>query len=309
MKLNELNKNYETIMNLDIKAKSIVEKINKNSDLYEFMIRHNGASVVIYDVEKVLKIMKDADDMNYKLIKTIGLLFKENIRTNDSTILNTVTNVAISIKSTEDMHFKLVKTLRDIETNLDELSKERNFVNFVRDKFYSSVLYYIDVYIKAIKTLTEAYNICANKILKSKSNNTKTTTTIQINNKPNDKWQTINKHGFSFNRMYVSAQNRLVRSSEYNAWINEMLCAMKNHNIKSLRSIGVNPHKPMKLDVEFKLVRGSDTDNPLKSFIDLLVRYYGLTDDNNFVDIHISRNPVWANSYSDGQIKFKITNI
>jgi Holliday junction resolvase RusA-like endonuclease len=73
--------------------------------------------------------------------------------------------------------------------------------------------------------------------------------------------------------------------------------------------MNINPNKPMKLEVEFKLVRGSDTDNPLKSFIDLLVRYYGLTDDNNFVDIHVSRNSVWAKDYSDGQIKFKISNI
>ena len=137
-----------------------------------------------------------------------------------------------------------------------------------------------------------------------------------VNNSTN--WQIINKHGLSVNKMYKENPYYnpfekdslpLTKTNEYKVWIKEALRAMEKTNIKPLRSMNINPNKPMKLEVEFKLVRGSDTDNPLKSFIDLLVRYYGLTDDNNFVDIHVTRNPIWANSYSDGQIKFKITNI
>jgi predicted RNase H-like nuclease (RuvC/YqgF family) len=157
---------------------------------------------------------------------------------------------------------------------------------------------------KITTTKIETPKIKANEIIKS------------VNNSTN--WQIINKHGLSVNKMYKENPYYnpfekdslpLTKTNEYKVWIKETLRAMEKTNIKSLRSMNVNPNKPMKLEVEFKLVRGSDTDNPLKSFIDLLVRYYGLTDDNNFVDIHISRNSVWAKDYSDGQIKFKISNI
>ena len=166
---------------------------------------------------------------------------------------------------------------------------------------------------KEIERLTKINNQLMDKIinhLKAKDILTnKTTETIKpaINDTCN--WLKIDAHGFSVNKMYTAISNGLVKSFEYDSWINKTLRTMKNSGMKSLRSMCVNPNKPMKLEVEFKLVRGSDTDNPLKSFIDLLVRYYGLTDDNNFVDIHVTRNPIWANSYSDGQIKFKISNI
>lgn len=122
-------------------------------------------------------------------------------------------------------------------------------------------------------------------------------------------WQTVNKHGFSINRMYTYSSNGVVRSSEYSKWISDALFVMKKANLKSLEEMNVDRNKPMRLDIEFKLMRGFDTDNPIKSFIDLLVRHYGLSDDNNFIKINVTRDLAYARSYSEGTIKFKISNI
>jgi Holliday junction resolvase RusA-like endonuclease len=135
---------------------------------------------------------------------------------------------------------------------------------------------------------------------------TTTTTKEQVK-----EWQVINKHGFSVNKMYTCSSDgkRLVCSLEYESWRIRMLHVMETSKLKSLEEMNVDPNKPMKIEIEFKLVRGSDTDNPIKSFLDTLVKYYGLKDDNNFMVINVSRDFTCANSYSDGRIKFRIENI
>lgn len=192
-----------------------------------------------------------------------------------------------------------------------DLERENEYLKSTNDQLMDKIINHLkakdiisDKKSTVTKIVTPTPKIKTNEIIKP------------VNNSTN--WQIINKHGLSVNKMYKENPYYnpfekdslpLTKTNEYKVWIKETLRAMEKTNIKSLRSINVNPNKPMKLEVEFKLVRGSDTDNPLKSFIDLLVRYYGLTDDNNFVDIHVTRNPIWANSYSDGKIKFRITNI
>lgn len=133
-------------------------------------------------------------------------------------------------------------------------------------------------------------------------------------------WQTINKHGFSVNKMYESNpnydprlnNNKLTKTHEYKVWQKDILRLMRISNIKSLKDLNVDPNKPMKIEIEFKLVKNSDTDNPVKAFVDTLVKYYGLTDDNNFYVINASRDLDCARGQEMGQggrIRFKITNI
>ena len=197
----------------------------------------------------------------------------------------------------------LLRANKNNDDNNIEFRKEIEQLTKINNQLMDKIINHLKAK-DIITNKTETPKIKANEIIKP------------VNNSTN--WQTINKHGFSVNKMYKENPYYnpfdkdslpLTKTNEYKVWIKETLRAMEKTNIKSLRSMNINPNKPMKLEVEFKLVRGSDTDNPLKSFIDLLVRYYGLTDDNNFVDINVSRNPVWAKDYSDGQIKFKISNI
>ena len=163
--------------------------------------------------------------------------------------------------------------------------------------------------VKSTKT-TDKYDV--KKTMEEIKNNN-----IETNTKTND-WQVINKHGFSINKMYEANpyynpnktdSKKLKRTREYEEWQEQMLRQMRLAHIKSLDSMHVDPNKPMKIEIEFKLVSGSDTDNPIKSFIDTLVKYYGLKDDNNFYVINASRDLTSAINNANGRIRFRITNI
>jgi Holliday junction resolvase RusA-like endonuclease len=115
-------------------------------------------------------------------------------------------------------------------------------------------------------------------------------------------WQTIKMHGFSVNSMY---NNYKRRSRRYNEWTDKMLQEMKQ--LKTLEELQLDPTQPMKIEIIFDTVRGFDIDNLVKSFLDVLVRYYKLKDDNNFVDIHLIRGS-FKDNINEGLIKFYISN-
>ena len=156
------------------------------------------------------------------------------------------------------------------------------------------------------KIITPTFKIKTNEIINP------------VNNSTN--WQTVNKHGFSINKMYEANpdynphlnNNKLIKTKEYKIWQRDVLKLMRCSNLKSLKELNVNPNKPMKIEINFKLVENSDTDNPIKAFIDTLVKYYGLTDDNNFYIINASRDRECARGKEMGQggrIQFRISNI
>lgn len=115
-------------------------------------------------------------------------------------------------------------------------------------------------------------------------------------------WQTIKMHGFSVNSMY---NNHKRRSRKYNEWTDKILQEMKQ--LKTLEELQLDPTQPMKIEIVFDTVRGFDIDNLVKSFLDVLVRYYKLKDDNNFVDIHLTRGS-FKDNINEGLIKFYISN-
>ena len=117
-----------------------------------------------------------------------------------------------------------------------------------------------------------------------------------------NKWQALNTHGFSINKMY---DNR-TRTPQYNAGYNHMLEVMKT--LPSLEEMNVDPEKPMKIDIVFYTIIGVDIDNLIKSFLDVLVAHYDLEDDNNFVDIHFRRGEKFVESKKEGAILFNIEN-
>jgi Holliday junction resolvase RusA-like endonuclease len=263
----------------------------------------------------IMYAMYDVLDKN---ILSIGLISIAVILSFTISIIDTVNSIKRKrrIKKTakKSKTHDLYKT-NEIEESLkrhnDELKKE---LEELKSKFSKNYIYYT----KEIEKLTdqnkklkkdyEEMKIRAQRLLKERSQ-----AQIIINNPyqmiTDENWQQINQHGFSVNKMYTVASNKLVKSPAYDAWIGKTLRMMKEQKLRSLSSMNVNPNKPMMLEVEFKLTKGSDTDNPLKSFLDLLVRHYKLSDDNNFYKIIVSRDPVFAKNESEGEIKFRITNI
>ena len=307
--INELNNVYRKLIKINPELASTVKTYIGIINEYGCdAIIKNGEEKLISGITQLIKNAIKIEETNYKTAKAIKKMFKENIITNDKEILFLLSKANKCFDSMEDLHIKMSKAFGSTINVLNEYysysySNKKKFLNAFRETAGPSIIYYANNYVNFLNISVESYNKCINRM-----SSNKVTSPIKTHVQTNE-WQIINKHGFSVNKMYTSVSDKIVRSTDYNKWISDMLYAMKTNNFKSLENMGVNPNKPMKIEVEFKLVKGCDTDNPLKSFIDLLVRYYKLPDDNNFVNINVSRNPEWAKSYSDGQIKFKIENI
>ena len=65
--------------------------------------------------------------------------------------------------------------------------------------------------------------------------------------------------------------------------------------------------KPMKIDICFGVEERYDVDNMIKSFLDTLVSYYGLKNDNGFYEINMKKEIV--KTQEEGYIAFNIANI
>ena len=250
----------------------------------------------------------------------------KNMTTTNEKVLSLRNEAITSYNKTYEANQSLTKLSQQISEYVEDYD---SYSKMSKIKIFDTINNYCERCIKAFKTfqyanetLLKGINKCNELIkatndiqcaIKTLKQNTETLLDEVKKNNTTQKqspWNIVKIHGFSVNKMYTAISNgRMARSSEYNQWIASALCEMKYKEMPSLTRIGVNPNKPMKLEVEFKLIKGSDTDNPLKAFIDLLVRYYKLNDDNNFVDIHVTRNPIWANTRSEGNIKFRISNI
>lgn len=118
----------------------------------------------------------------------------------------------------------------------------------------------------------------------------------------------LNIHGFSVNKMYEYdiKTGKQHRSKLYNKWRLKALQEMQG--LPTLEEMGVDPNKPMRLTAVFTHVRGYDVDNMIKSFQDILTEYYGIEDDNNFVEPIPKRGTSFARTINDGSITFTIEN-
>ena len=65
--------------------------------------------------------------------------------------------------------------------------------------------------------------------------------------------------------------------------------------------------KPMKIDICFGVEERYDVENMIKSFLDTLVSYYGLKNDNGFYEINMKKEIV--KTQEEGYIAFNIANI
>ena len=116
----------------------------------------------------------------------------------------------------------------------------------------------------------------------------------------------LNKHGFSTNKMYYARGNEFKRTAQYNYWADELKEEMRKQigNKKIFHAI---TNKPMKIDICFGVEERYDVDNMIKSFLDTLVSYYGLKNDNGFYEINMKKEIV--KTREEGYIAFNITNI
>lgn len=123
-------------------------------------------------------------------------------------------------------------------------------------------------------------------------------------------WQIVTIHPFSVNNQKAFKNGRFVNSDEYNQWKHDADIAFRNSNIQSLESMGVDPHKPMRIVFRF-CVRDKrfDTDNLIKSALDRVADYYGLKSDNNFVSIDSSKYIDTVDRFEHGEIRFAIRNL
>lgn len=123
-------------------------------------------------------------------------------------------------------------------------------------------------------------------------------------------WQIVTIHPFSVNNQKAFKNGRFVNSDEYNQWKHDADIAFRNSNIQSLESMGVDPHKPMRIVFRFCVKdKRFDTDNLIKSALDRVADYYGLKSDNNFVSIDSSKYIDTVEKFEHGEIRFAIRNL
>ncbi len=116
----------------------------------------------------------------------------------------------------------------------------------------------------------------------------------------------LNKHGFSTNQMYYARGNEFKRTAQYNFWADELKKEMRKQ-IGNKKIFHATSKKPMKIDICFGVEERYDVDNMIKSFLDTLVSYYGLKNDNGFYEISMKKEIV--ETKEEGYIAFNITNI
>jgi Holliday junction resolvase RusA-like endonuclease len=116
-------------------------------------------------------------------------------------------------------------------------------------------------------------------------------------------------HGFSTNRMYETVNNEIHKTESYRKWRKQFNQAMDvvTKNKASKIFWNVNFKRRIKVDVCFGILPEYDVDNMIKSFLDSLVAYYNLPNDNNVFEINLKKQVV--SSYKDAFISFNVDNI
>lgn len=314
---NDLNKklykgNKQVISMIDDAAQHFA-KLEIGYEYWNSYEREKVMSHFIPFAINLLNTIGKAINTNYLFMTNTKEVFEDDLLTNNVVLnnkhavscINKIQNYFTMgmewCREAYDLNNKLKNCISEFET-YNEHERELFFKH--HNTLFTNIKEIMNKNIETGDAVVNIYTQCVQGIQNYYSNINKHATHQEIK-----AWQIIYQHGFSVNKMYTSESNKIVRSHDYNQWTNKMLLTMKKSRLKSLQEMNVNPNKPMKIEIEFTLVHGSDTDNCIKSFLDILVKYYKMRDDNNFVTINVSRNPEWARSYSDGKIKFRIENI
>jgi len=108
--------------------------------------------------------------------------------------------------------------------------------------------------------------------------------------KPKSIKQTINIRPLSVNRAW---QGKRFKTKAYKQYERDVLFLLK---------AGTSPPPPYKIDIEFGFTSVlSDIDNPVKCFMDILQKKYGIND-RDVYEINLRKRIVYKNGY----IKFSI---
>lgn len=118
-----------------------------------------------------------------------------------------------------------------------------------------------------------------------------------------DEFYLIPKSGFSTNYMYSWGNGKVVKSSAYRRWINDL--HLELYLPKEYPNVDFT--KPIRITAMFGQKKDLDTNNFGKSLIDQIANYYGFNDSL----VHDSRMLLYdyVDSYNDGYIFVKIENI
>ena len=117
-------------------------------------------------------------------------------------------------------------------------------------------------------------------------------------------WTTVDFHGFTYNKMYINNH----KTPLYNWWINnfpvEQVPTKEEYELYQ----GIDFTKPIGIDLHFVNMQKYDTDNLVKSALDMIFNRI-LEVDDNIVIKPVPQTVGYCDSTDDGKIIFAIYNI
>ena len=143
-----------------------------------------------------------------------------------------------------------------------------------------------------------------------KSNQTKVVDALQAELElaipSDDKYISINIHGFSHNALYVPAidyvtgQPRFIKSNKYMEWLSQFPV----QELEAFRHLDFT--KPVYIYAKYTMIEGFDVSNFIKSLLDRIASYFGV-DDRLFM-VKSQEVEAYCDNYADGKIKLFLRN-
>lgn len=143
-----------------------------------------------------------------------------------------------------------------------------------------------------------------------KSNQTKVLDALQAELElaipSDDKYISINTHGFSHNALYVPAidyvtgQPRFIKSNKYMEWLNQFPV----QELEAFRHLDFT--KPIYIYAKYTMIEKFDVSNFIKSLLDRVASYFGV-DDRLFM-VKSQEVEAYCDNYKDGKIKLFLRN-
>lgn len=326
----------ETLMSLGYSN----QEIKQSESLYLFSERGymKLVNAMSNDNDKKWEVMDNFIDGYYQMREAIENTNSDYERNNFRRYLNNRPNEEVISEINKYIEYQ---TNKNADTRLTAYKHSIDILNNKIDSLDIKTIegsLYLPLFQKKLNSLTEAawhlqvrmqagkiaYKTTENNALREELNKTQKElaekeqlllaiphyTSIIQDDEDDLNWQIVTIHPFSVNNQKAFKNGRFVNSDEYNQWKHDADIAFRNSNIQSLESMGVDPHKPMRIVFRF-CVRDKrfDTDNLIKSALDRVADYYGLKSDNNFVSIDSSKYIDTVERFEHGEIRFAIRNL
>lgn len=129
---------------------------------------------------------------------------------------------------------------------------------------------------------------------------------LELEKPADDKYITLNIHGFSHNSMfvpatdYITGQPRFIKSNKYMEWINQFPV----QELDKFKTLDFN--KPVYFYAKYTMKQGFDVSNFIKTLLDRVASYFGV-DDRLFI-VKSQDIEGYCDDYKDGKIKLYLRN-